>query len=126
MTKTLSTPTTLRLLAVAASAVLLAALAAQPAVARDRTVTVTGANGQTAERQVSREKGQVSSSTTGPKGQSVSREVARGGGQLESTVTGSNGRQWQRVVDRDATGREATRTAPNGRTVVRNRVRGER
>lgn len=124
MLKPLTMQPAFRVSALVAGALLLAALAAEPATARERSATITGPNGQTAERQVSREMGQVSSSTTGPDGKSTSREVSRGDGQAEATVTGPNGRQWQRVVNRDADGSQAARTGPAGRTIVRNRNQG--
>jgi hypothetical protein len=113
-----------RVAGLVAAVLLLVALAAEPATARERSVTVTGPQGQTAEREVSREQGEVSSSTTGPDGQTAHRELSRGDGQTEATVTGPNGRQWRRVVERDAEGRQSTRTGPSGRSIVRQRQQG--
>ena len=70
------------------------------ATARDRSSSVTGPNGQTATRLVSRAQGDVSSTTTGPNGQTATRSV-----------------------DRSAAGTQAELVLPNGRTVVRQTTR---
>lgn len=85
----------LTLLTVAA-AIAGTALLAGAAQARERSTTITGANGKTATRQVQRAGGDVQSSTTGP-----------------------NGKTSSRTVDRSASGTTATLTGPNGKTVTR-------
>lgn len=87
---------------VALSAALLASLlAAGPAEAgRQRHTTVTGANGKTATRDVSRNQGDVQSSTTGPNGKTSSRTVDRSPGQTTATVTGPNGQTASRTTTR--------------------------
>jgi hypothetical protein len=116
------TPKFLRHAAVLALVTSLAAL--QPALARERHSTFTGPKGQVAERDVSRERGDVSSSTTGPDGKTVSRSVERGQGETQATVTGANGRVWQRQVNRSRTGATATATGPKGKVVTRETTYG--
>jgi hypothetical protein len=114
-TRTFTVPTA-RLALAAWIVVAAAALAAQPAIARQRHTTITGSHGRTAERDVSRAKGQVESTTTLPSGKSTSRSVMRSNGQTNATVTGANGRQWRRFTQRSRSGSTSTITAPNGKT----------
>jgi hypothetical protein len=99
----------------AVSTCLVLALAA-PAQARERRGSVTGPNGQTATRDVSRTQGDVSSSTTGPKGQSASRDVNRTSTGITATVTGPRGKSGSRNTTRTGTGSDTTVTGPNGQT----------
>jgi hypothetical protein len=95
------TPAMPRLVLVAfAAAVLGAALAAVPpaAEARERVTTVTGAQGKSATRQVSRVRGDVQSSTTGPNGKTMSRTVDRSAAGTTATLTGPNGRTATRTT----------------------------
>jgi hypothetical protein len=89
---------------------------ATPAQARERQGSVTGPNGQTATRDVSRMQGDVSSTTTGPKGQSASREVDRSSTGTTATVTGPRGKSGSRNTTRTGTGSNTTVTGPNGQT----------
>lgn len=95
------TPAMSRLVLVAFAAALLgAAFAVVPAAAeaRDRVTTVTGAQGKTATRKVSRAKGDVQSSTTGPNGKTMSRTVDRSAEGTTATVTGPNGQTATRTT----------------------------
>lgn len=82
-----------------------------PAEARSRQTTVTGAQGKTLSRQVTRDHGDVSSSTTGPNGKTSSREVDRSPGETTATVTGPNGKTASRTTTRSTT-RIPRRTQP--------------
>lgn len=90
------------------------ALLAEPAQARERTATATGPNGKSATRQVSREQGQVSSSTTTSGGKTASRQVERTEGGTSATATGPNGKTATRETVRTDTGSTTTVTGPNG------------
>lgn len=95
------TPATNRLVLVAFAAALIGAAAAVTpgaAEARDRVTTVTGAQGKTATRKVSRVKGDVQSSTTGPNGKTMSRTVDRSADGTTATVTGPNGQTATRTT----------------------------
>jgi hypothetical protein len=83
---------------------LAAALLAAPlgASARERHTTLTGPQGQSATRDVTRSHGDVSSTTTGPNGRSSSRVVERSAGGTTATVTGPTGKTWQRQTTRSA------------------------
>ena len=70
------------------------------AQARERNTTVTGANGKTAQRSVTRSEGDVSSTTTGPNGKTTSRSVDRSANGATATVTGPNGKTASRVTTR--------------------------
>ena len=83
-----------------AIAALFSAFAALPAHARERTTTVTGANGKTATRDVSRQNGDVQSSTTGPNGKTSSRSVNRSAAGTTATVTGPGGQSATRTTKR--------------------------
>jgi type II secretory pathway pseudopilin PulG len=85
-------------IALASAGILLAS--AQPAQARERHTTVTGANGQQAQRNVTRAQGDVSSTTTGPNGKTASRQVERSASGATATVTGPNGKTATRVTTR--------------------------
>ena len=76
--------------------VLSALLVTQAASARERHTSVTGAQGKTATRDVSRSQGDVSSSSTGPNGKTSSREVDRSASGTSATITGPNGKTVQR------------------------------
>jgi hypothetical protein len=109
-------PSTL-LTAIVALACAGAVLAAtDEAEARQRSTTVTGANGQTAQRVVTRAQGDVSSTTTGPNGKTSSRNVDRYAGGATATVTGPNGKTAGRVTTRTGSGSQTTVTGPNGQT----------
>lgn len=84
------------------TAALCSALAILPAEARERQTTVTGANGKTATRNVSRQNGDVQSSTTGPNGKTSSRSVDRSASGTVATVTGPNGQSATRTTTRTA------------------------
>lgn len=75
-------------------------LAAGAAEARERNTTVTGANGKTLQRQVTRSQGDVSSTTTLPGGKTTSRVVERSSAGTTATLTGRNGRTATRVTTR--------------------------
>lgn len=100
----MNTTTTSRHLATIAvvTAALCGALATLPAQARERHTTVTGVNGKTATRDVSRHQGDVQSSTTGPNGKTSSRSVDRGASGTTATVTGPNGKSATRTTTRTA------------------------
>lgn len=70
------------------------------AQARERQTTVTGANGQTATRMVSRSQGDVSSQTTGPNGATASRSVDRSASGTQAVVTGPRGKSATRSTTR--------------------------
>lgn len=110
-------------LAALAAAVIGCALAALPVQARERHTTVSGANGRTATRDVSRQGGGVSSSTTDPNGQTASRSVDRSSTGTSATVTGPNGQTATRNVARSATGATGTVTGPNGQSATRTTTR---
>jgi hypothetical protein len=94
-----------------------AALLALPGAlqARERQTTVTGADGQTATRNVVREHADVASTTTGPKA-TRSRVVDRSRGGAEATVTGRNGGTVTRSTVRAAGSTSHTITGPQGQT----------
>lgn len=99
------------------TALCLAGLAAQPALARDRQATVTGANGQSATRNVTRAQGDVSSNITNAQGKTIgSRNVNRSAGSTTSATTGPLGRSATRETTRTETGSSTTVTGPNGQT----------
>jgi hypothetical protein len=77
-----------------------ALMAAGAAQARDRQTTITGPNGQTATRDVSRSQGDVSSQTTGPNGATASRSVDRSASGTQATVTGPRGKSATRNTTR--------------------------
>ncbi len=77
----------------------LAALSA-PALARDRHSTITGPKGKTATHDVSRARGDVSSSSTRPNGKTTSRVVNREKGQTTAVSTGPNGQTVTRETTR--------------------------
>lgn len=83
-----------------------------PAEARSRQTTVTGAQGKTLSRQVTRDHGDVSSSTTGPNGKTASRVVDRSPEATTATVTGPNGQTASRTT---------TRTTPRPATALHRR-----
>lgn len=96
--QTLHTPRrghTLSLLALVAALVGATALP-DAAQARERSTTVTGANGK-----------------------SATRSVSRAGGDVQSSTTGANGKTTSRTVDRSAAGTTAVVTGPNGQSVTR-------
>ena len=61
------------------------------AQSRERSTTITGANGKTAQRSVDRSAGDVSATTTGPNGKTATRVTTRTGTGSQTTVTGPNG-----------------------------------
>jgi hypothetical protein len=87
-------------LAALSAAVIGTTLAVVPvdADARQRQTTVTGANGKTATRSVTRAGGDVQSSTTGPNGKTTSRSVDRSAAGTTATVTGPNGKTATRTT----------------------------
>jgi cytoskeletal protein RodZ len=95
------------------------------AQARDRSSTVTGAQGQSATRAVSRSQGQVSSSTTGPKGKTSSRVLSRTAEGSTATLTGPNGKTATRTSTRSADGGSTTVTGPQGGVSMRSTERTE-
>ena len=102
---------------VALGALYLAAVAAQPALARDRQTTVTGPQGHSATRDVSRAQGDVASSTTGANGKALaSRNVDRSASSTTSSVTGPQGKGATRQTTRTESGSNTTVTGPNGQT----------
>jgi hypothetical protein len=120
-----SATTTYSPIALLAAAMFLTSLAAMPhaAEARDRATTVTGANGKTATRNVSRAEGDVQSSSTGPNGNTTSRSVDRsaenGVVTTDTSVTGPKGQTATRTASHSATGGTATVTGPNGKSATR-------
>jgi hypothetical protein len=100
----------IKLLAVMAITTVLGAALTPAAEARTRQTTVTGAQGKSASRQVTRDHGDVSSSTTGPNGKSTSRVVDRSPGQTTATVTGPNGQSATRTTKRSRTSTATTST----------------
>ena len=110
-------PISISLRSITLAAFCLAALTAQPVLARDRQATVTGANGQSATRNVARVQGDVSMSTTGAQGQTLaSRHVDRSAGSTTSATTGPRGRSATRETTRTESGSSTTVTGPNGQT----------
>jgi len=108
----MNTTTSKHLTAIAiVTAALCSAFATLPAEARERHTTVTGANGKTATRDVSRQNGDVQSSTTGPNGKTSSRSVDRSASGTVATVTGPNGKTGTRTTTRSGTTAPAS-TAP--------------
>lgn len=102
---------------IALAALCLAVLSAQPALARERQATVTGANGNSATRDVSRAQGDVSSSTTGAHGKTLAtRNVDRSAGSTTGSATGPQGKSASRVTTRSETGSSTTVTGPDGQT----------
>jgi hypothetical protein len=99
----------------AVSACALLTLAA-PAEARERQGSVTGSNGNTATRSVSRVQGDVSASTTGPRGKTTSREVERTATTTTATTTGPNGNSVSRDTTRNSEGSQTTITGSNGQS----------
>lgn len=102
------------ILALASAAALLGV--SGDALARGRSTSMTGANGQTATRSVNRSAGDVSSSSTGPNGNTASRLVLRSATGTTSTMTGFNGNTATRSTTRTDTGSQTTVTGPNGQT----------
>lgn len=103
-------------IAFAAMLVVSQGFAAPEALARDRSVTATGANGKSATRSVSRANGDVSSSTTTSGGKTASRTVDRSAEGSSSTMTGPNGQSATRQTTRTETGSTTTVTGPKGQT----------
>jgi hypothetical protein len=92
-------------------------LAAQPALARDRQSHVTGPQGHSATRDVSRVQGDVSSSTTGANGKTLAaRNVDRSASGTTGSVTGPQGKSASRQTTRTDTGSSTTVTGPSGQT----------
>lgn len=105
---------------ITAAFALTALLAAPPAAsARDRLTSITGPQGQSASRAVSREPGDLAASATGPGGRTLERRTVRGGGTVEGSASGPGGRTITRAVEREAGSASAVLTLPDGRTVVR-------
>jgi hypothetical protein len=86
------------------------------AQARERHSTMTGANGQTATRDILRNKGDVSSTTTGPNGKTSSRLVDRSATGTSATVTGFNGNTATRETTRTDSGSTTTVTGSEGKS----------
>jgi hypothetical protein len=102
---------------IALTALTAALLTVPPAAARDRQTTVSGPNGHSATRDVSRARGDVSSSTTAGNGNTVgSRNVDRSAGAASGTVTGPNGGTSTRDTTRTPNGSTTNVTGPNGQT----------
>jgi hypothetical protein len=91
-------------------------LAAPSAYAGGRNITVGGANGPGATRNVERSPGKVSSSTTGSQGRSTSRQLERSAEGATGTVTGPQGKTSTRTTTRTEDGSSTTVTGPNGET----------
>jgi hypothetical protein len=89
---------------------------AEPVDARTRQGSATGPNGNTVTRDVSRQQGDVSSTTTGPNGQSASREVDRSSTGTTAIVKGPRGKSVKRNTTRTDTGSDTTVTGPQGQT----------
>jgi hypothetical protein len=92
------------------------ALTPTAAEARLRSSTFTGPHGQTATRNVSRQQGDVNSSTTGPNGRTASRSVDRSPGSTQATVTGPNGQTATRSTSYGDGSSTSTVTGPNGQS----------
>lgn len=84
--------------------------------ARDRHAVITGSQGQTATRDVSRAQGDVASSSTGFRGRTRSRDVDRSAGGTQATLTGANGQTVNRVTTRNETGSTTTVEGSQGRS----------
>jgi hypothetical protein len=97
------------------------AVVAEPAHARDRQATWSGANGKSATRDVHRANGDVSSTTTGANGKLLgSRNVDRSAEGAQATVTGPKGQSVSRNTTAQGNGDSATTvTGPNGQTAAR-------
>jgi cytoskeletal protein RodZ len=90
------------------------------AQARERSSSATGPKGNTAQRDVTRSQGDVSSTTTTSTGKTASRNVDRSPGSTTATATGPNGKTATRVTTRSGTGSsQSTVTGPNGQTATR-------
>lgn len=89
-------------------------MAASPAQAFTRNTTVTGADGKTASRNVTRSGGNVARTTVYPDGRTGSRVVTRNDGHVDAQVTGANGRSWSRVAQRQPGQASTTVNGPNG------------
>jgi hypothetical protein len=89
---------------------------ASPTYAATREAVATGPNGKTATRDISRQKGAVSSSTTGPNGKTASRNVDRSATSTTATMSGPNGKTANRSTNRTSNGSQTTVTGPNGQS----------
>jgi len=98
------------------SSLLALVLVTGEAQARDRSTLITGSGGKTAQRNVSRASGAVSSSTTGPNGKTSSRLVNRSATGATATSTGPNGQTMSRNTTRTDTGSSTTITNSAGET----------
>lgn len=87
-------------------------LLSSPALARERSSTFTGPQGQTATAQSSHSQGQASGSVTGPQGQTATRAVARTASSTTATVTGPQGQSATRVTNRSQGSQSTTWQAP--------------
>ena len=104
------------LMALAAST----AIVTTPAQARERQTHISGANGNSATRNVQRAGGDVSSSSTGVNGKTRSRNVDRGAAGTQATVVGPNGKATTRSTAALGQGDSATTlTGPDGQTATR-------
>lgn len=102
---------------IALATLYLAVFAVQPALARERQAAVTGANGKSATRDVSRVHGDVSSRTTSAQGKTLAtRNVDRSAGSTTGSVTGPQGKSGTRETTRTETGSSTTVTGPKGQT----------
>ena len=103
----LGSKSALTALVIATAGACLLMATADHAEARQRQSTLTGPQGQSAQRSVTRAHGDVSSSTTGPNGKTSSRVVDRsvrnGSASTTATVTGPNGQTATRSVTHSVT-----------------------
>jgi hypothetical protein len=106
-----------------ALATTLTLLATPAAEARERQKTVTGNNGKTATRDVSRQRGDVSSTATGPNGGSSSRSVERSADGTEATVTGPKGKTLTRKRTKTDDGSSTTVSGSGGKSATVERTR---
>lgn len=97
---------------------LAAVLAAPQAQARERHTTVSGSNGHSATRHVSRNQGDVSSSTTGANGKTMSRTVDRSPEGTQATRTGPNGESISRSTNKTDTGSSTTLSTSTGKSAT--------
>lgn len=103
--------------AMALMSLCLAALACQPALARDRHATVTGPSGKTASTAISRNQGDVSRTVTNGQGATVaSRQVDRSATGTSGTMTGPQGHTATRETTRSDGGSTTTVAGPDGKT----------
>ncbi len=91
-------------------------LVTSEAQARDRSSSITGSGGKSAQRHITRAAGSVNTSTTGPNGKTSSRLVNRSAAGATATSTGPNGQIMSRNTTRTDSGSSTTITNSAGET----------